>query len=136
MKITYINEAVKLPSKQQKKVTVDDIQNVNLTNYVKPYIMKYVADSLSSNFMTIYDLTPKNTLVPWVETLEPDNSYDFSPAIAEINDSCEYGEYVVTLRLYVSTFSQNFSYNEIEYIDIKSPHIKFYNILQLIKVCM
>ena len=59
MKITYINEAVKLPSKQQKKVTVDDIQNVNLTNYVKPYIMKYVADSLSSNFMTIYDLTPK-----------------------------------------------------------------------------
>lgn len=64
MKITYINEAVKLPSKQQKKVTVDDIQNVNLTNYVKPYIMKYVADSLSSNFMTIYDLTPKKHLGP------------------------------------------------------------------------
>lgn len=130
MKITYINEAVRLPSKQQKKVTVDDIQNVNFTNYVKPYIMKYVADSLSSNFTTIYDLTPKNTLVPWVETLEPDNSYDFSPAIAEINDSGEYGEYVVTLRLYVSTFSQNFSYNEIEYIDVKSPHIKFYSMLQ------
>lgn len=130
MKITYINEAVKLPSKQQKKVTVDDIQNVNLTNYVKPYIMKYVADSLSSNFMTIYDLTQKNTLVPWVETLDPHDSYDFSPAIAEINDGDEHGEYVVTLRLYLSTFSQNFSYNEIECIDIKSPHIKFYNMLQ------
>lgn len=129
MKITYINEAIKLPSMQQKKVTAKDIRNVNL-NYVKSYITKYVKDSFSSNFTTIYDLTPKNTLVPWVETLDPHDSYDFSPAIAEINDSGEYGEYVVTLRLYLSTFSQNFSCNEIECIDIKSPHIKFYNMLQ------
>lgn len=128
MKITYINEAVRLPSKQQKKVTVDDIQNINFTNYVKPYIMKYVTDSLSNNFKTMYDLlAEKTTLIPWVEI---HNSYDFSPAIAEINDSGEHDEYVVTLRLYLSFFSQNFSYDEIECIDVKDQHIKFYNMLQ------
>lgn len=126
MKITYINEAVKLPSIQQKKVTTKDIRNVNL-NYVKSHITKYVSDCFSSNFTTIYDLTPKNTLLPWVETHD---SYDFSPAITEINDSGEHGEYVVILRLYLSSFSQNFSNNEIECIALKGPHIKFYNMLQ------
>lgn len=76
MKITYINEAVRLPSKEQKKVTVDDIHNVNLP-YIKTQMLKDINSELvacASKFGNIEDM-----LIPAYK--DENGNIDFSFAI-------------------------------------------------------
>lgn len=76
MKITYTNEAVRLPSKEQKKVTVDDIHNVNLP-YIKTQMLKDINSELvacASKFGNIEDM-----LIPAYK--DENGNIDFSFAI-------------------------------------------------------
>lgn len=76
MKITYTNEAVRLPSKEQKKVTVDDIHNVNLP-YIKTQMLKDINSELvacASKFDHIEDM-----LIPVYK--DENGNIDFSFAI-------------------------------------------------------
>lgn len=59
MKITYINEALRLPSEQTKKVSLADIQTVNL-NYIKQQICSIINEEF--NNVTGYDSIQPNTL--------------------------------------------------------------------------
>lgn len=127
MKITYINEAIKLPSNNQKKVTIDDITTYNM-KCIKQRITACFNECFSSN-MPIMDARMRNnqTLIPWTEQYDKN---DVSPAILEINESTDLGEYEVILRLYMFNFNMNFADNEIKCIDISYAHTQFYNMLQ------
>lgn len=127
MKITYINETIKLPSNKQKKVTVDDITTYNM-KYIKQRITACFNECFSSD-MPIMDARMRNnqTLIPWIEQYDKN---DVSPAILEINESTDLGEYEVILRLYMFNFNMNFADNEIKCIDINYAHTQFYNMLQ------
>lgn len=127
MKITYMNEAVRLPSHTQKKVTADDITTNNM-KYAMQCITACFNECFSSD-MPIIDARMRNnqTLIPWTEQYDKN---DVSPAILEINESIDLGEYEVILRLYMFNFDMNFADNEIKCIDIKYAHIQFYNMLQ------
>lgn len=127
MKITYINEAIKLQSNKQKKVTVDDITTNNM-KYVKQCITACFNECFSNNISIINARMRHNqTSIPWVEQY---GKNDVSPAILEINDSTDPGEYEVILRLYIYNYDKNLSNNEIKCIDIQSAHVQFYNMLQ------
>ena len=119
MKITYINETIKLPSNKQKKVTVDDITTYNM-KYIKQRITACFNECFSSD-MPIMDARMRNnqTLIPWIEQYDKN---DVSPAILEINESTDLGEYEVILRLYMFNFNMNFADNEIKCIDINYAH--------------
>ena len=76
MKITYITEAVKIPSKEQKKVTADDIHNANLP-YAKAQLVKEINSELvafTPNFARVEDM-----LIPAYK--DENGNIDFSLAI-------------------------------------------------------
>lgn len=76
MKITYMNEAVKLPVKKQSNVTLNDIQNA-----MRPIIKKNILSSInndlilaSKNFSSLIDMR-----IP--VGINKNGDIDFSPSI-------------------------------------------------------
>lgn len=127
MKITYINEAIKLPSNNQKKVTIDDITTYNM-KCIKQRITTCFNECFSNSISILAArLSTSQTLIPWTEQ---SGRNDVSQAILEINESTDLGEYEVILRLYMFNFSKNFADNEIKCIDVQYAHVHFYNMLQ------
>lgn len=96
MKITYINEVVRLPSKEQKKVTLDDIHNANLS-YIKTQILKDINSELitcASKFDRIEDM-----LIPAYK--DENGNIDFSPAINVESDLDVPHKFCITITVCV-----------------------------------
>lgn len=100
MKITYINEAVRLPSGASKKVSLTDIQRTNET-----YIKQQICDIINEEFnnVTGYDSIQPNTLRRYFFGNCDNDDYttpiDFSSAI-DITRSNDY-KYIVHLCTHV-----------------------------------
>lgn len=126
MKITYINEGVRLPSNKQQKINIKDIKTVN-SRYIKQQIISTINECFSSDIKVIHSMLDADILVPWIEE---DEKFDFSPAILKINDTDDNGSYEITLGLYVMNSWQNYPKDDIESISIWAKHINFYKTVQ------
>ena len=94
MKITYINEAVRLPSREQKTITVDDIHNVNLP-YVKAQLAKEINSELVayiSKFECVEDM-----LIPAYK--DESGNFNFSLAINVESDLDMPHKFCVTIAI-------------------------------------
>lgn len=136
MKITYMNEGVRLPSNKQQKINIEDIKAVNL-RYIRQQIISTINECFSSDIKVIHSMLDSDILVPWIE--EDDEKFDFSPAILKINDIADIadnGSYEITLGLYVMNSWQNYPKDDIESISIRTNHINFYKTVQnVVKKC-
>lgn len=133
MKITYMNEGVRLPSNKQQKINIEDIKAVN-SSYIRQQIISTINECFSSDIKVIHGMLDSDILVPWIE--EDDEKFDFSPAILKINDIDDNGSYEITLGLYVMNSWQNYPKDDIESISIRTNHINFYKTVQnVVKKC-
>ena len=102
MKITYINETVKLPTKQNKQVSLDDIFVVN-KDYLK-HLREQVRNIVNEEFKNAgntqvkyghdNDITSNDLKVFCLYYSDP---LDFSPGISVKEDPVNIGKYVVYL---------------------------------------
>ena len=133
MKITYMNEGVRLPSNKPQKINIEDIKTVNL-RYIRQQIISTINECFSSDIKVIHGMLDSDILIPWIE--EDDENFDFSPAILKINDIDDNGSYEITLGLYAMNSWQNYPKNDIESISIRTNHINFYKTVQnVVKKC-
>lgn len=127
MKITYINEGVRLPSNKQQKISIEDIKTVN-SSLVRKQIISTINECFSSDIKVIHGMLDDNILIPWIE--EDDEKFDFLPAILKINDISDTGSYEIILGLYVMNSWENYPKDDIESISIRTKHINFYKTVQ------
>ena len=99
-----INEGVKLPSKQQKNVTLEDIANVNL-EYFKTHFFPDMLNQELNRFSELrLDLTLDNYNIPRLYNVKSENgTRDFSPSIVNIVKSST--AYTITLAVYIDDVS-------------------------------
>lgn len=95
MKITYINEAVRLPSKEQKNVTIDDIRSTNL-----PYIKAQIAKEINSELIACASKFEQveNMMIPAYN--DENNNINFSLAINVETDLDAPGKFCVLITFF------------------------------------
>lgn len=100
----HIDEGIKLPSKQQKNVTLEDIANVNL-EYSKTRVFPDMLNQELNRFSDLrLDLTLDNYNIPRLYNVKSENgTRDFSPSIANIVKSST--AYTITLAVYIDDVS-------------------------------
>lgn len=100
----HIDEGIKLPSKQQKNVTLEDIANVNL-EYFKTHVFSDMLNQELNRFSELrLDLTIDNYNIPRLYNVKSENgTRDFSPSIANIVKSST--AYTITLAVYIDDVS-------------------------------
>lgn len=96
----HIDEGIKLPSKQQKNVTLEDIANVNL-EYFKTHVFPDMLNQEFNRFRDLkLDLTIDNYNIPRLYNVKSENNTrDFSPSIANVVKSST--AYTITLAVYI-----------------------------------
>lgn len=65
MKITYMNEGVRLPSNKQQKINIEDIKAVN-SSYIRQQIISTINECFSSDIKVIHGMLDSDILVPWI----------------------------------------------------------------------
>lgn len=100
----HIDEGIKLPSKQQKNVTLEDIANVNL-EYFKTHFFPDMLNQELNRFSELrLDLTIDNYNIPRLYNVKSENgTRDFSPSIVNIVKSST--AYTITLAVYIDDVS-------------------------------
>lgn len=96
----HIDEGVKLPSKQQKNVTVEDVENANL-EYFKTHVFPDMLNQEFNRFSELrLDLTIDNYNIPRLYNVKSENgTRDFSPSIVNAVKSST--AYTITLAVYI-----------------------------------
>lgn len=95
----HINEGVKLPSKQQQKVSLEDITKAN-SNYIKTVVIPQIFNDVFNKHKELKAVSPTYTATKiWLfQILQEDGQSDFSPSIVKVTPS--QGKYIVTLGIY------------------------------------
>lgn len=95
----YINEAVKLPTKNQQKISLNDIISIN-RSYIKDIAKKEVIDKFNEELDKIIDIGKytNNLVIPCVK--HTDGSYDYSPAVVDVSCNNLDKKIVVTIALF------------------------------------
>lgn len=94
MKITYINEAVRLPSGQAKKVSLTDIQAAN-ANYIKQQIRNIINEEFNSCSTKLFSALVSYFYCNYHDTLEKPTDFSMGMTIAE-DDNHKYVVHLCT----------------------------------------
>ena len=106
MKITYINEAVRLPSKEQKKISLSDISNMHFP-IIKEQIINVVNDVLLKVFTHSSDVYKGPLRILGAVDEKNSNAITYKPFISVINSG---SGYIINIALTVCHHEVMFVY--------------------------